>query len=135
MFASALLALTLPLTVFASLTLADSSSLTVHLTSGSFRGASSGAPNNLDSWLGVPYAQPPVGNLRFKAPVPIVSASPGIQNATEFGNACPQTPSGGLGAPQSEDCLFLNVSQLLVAWKLNGFINGTADLAAHWNYC
>ena len=84
-----------------------SSNLVVHLTSGSFVGEES--TNSTDSWLGIPFAQPPVGNLRFKAPVPITSPTKVLQNATTFGNACPQEPSGSLGATQSEDCLFLNV--------------------------
>ena len=86
------------------------SNTTVHLTSGTFQGISLGAPNNTDSWLGIPFAQPPVGALRFKAPVPITSPTSGVKNATEFGNACPQIPSDTLGAPMSEDCLYLNVS-------------------------
>ena len=85
---------------------APSQPLVVRTTSGTFRGATIGI---LDRWLGIPYAQPPVENLRFKAPVPITNASRTIQNATAFGNACPQVPSGSLGAPISEDCLFLNV--------------------------
>ncbi|KAJ3545410.1 hypothetical protein NM688_g5628 [Phlebia brevispora] len=92
-----------------SLTNADTSpNLIVHLTSGSFVGEESIA-NDTDRWLGIPFAQPPVGNLRFKAPVAITRASAVLQNATTFGNACPQAPSDSLGAPQSEDCLFLNV--------------------------
>ena len=86
----------------------------VHLTSGSFRGTSAGAPNNTDRWLGIPFAQPPVGNLRFKAPVPILFPSLGVKDATQFGNACPQLPSDHLGAPLGEDCLFLNVSRRIL---------------------
>ncbi|KIP11688.1 hypothetical protein PHLGIDRAFT_99110 [Phlebiopsis gigantea 11061_1 CR5-6] len=84
-------------------------SAVVHLTSGSFRGISAGAPNNTDRWLGIPFAQPPVGNLRFKAPVPIRFPPLGVKDATQFGNACPQLPSDHLGAPLGEDCQFLNV--------------------------
>lgn len=83
----------------------------VQLTSGTFRGVSAGAPNNTDKWLGIPFAQPPVGNLRFKAPVAITHPSRAVQDASQFGDACPQEPSDSLGAPMSEDCLFLNVSQ------------------------
>lgn len=84
-----------------------SSSLEIQTTSGIFKGATS---SGVDSWLGIPFAQPPVGDLRFKAPRPIVSASGDVKNATAFGNACPQVPSDSLGAPISEDCLYLNVS-------------------------
>ncbi|KAF7793463.1 hypothetical protein EIP86_004575 [Pleurotus ostreatoroseus] len=85
-----------------------SSNLLVQLSSGNFIGEEL-ADNGTDRWLGIPFAQPPVGNLRFKAPVPISHPSGALQNATAFGNACPQEPGGSLGAPQSEDCLFLNV--------------------------
>lgn len=80
--------------------------LLVHLTSGSFEGATNGS---VDIWLGIPFAQPPVGSLRFKAPVPITNPAPGVKAANQFGNVCPQLPSDALGAPMSEDCLYLNV--------------------------
>ncbi|KAI0800725.1 alpha/beta-hydrolase [Fomes fomentarius] len=83
-----------------------SASLVVNTTSGTFRGTT---VSGLDRWLGVPFARPPVGSLRFKAPVPVTNASQVVKNATSFGNACPQLPSSSLGAPMSEDCLFLNV--------------------------
>lgn len=82
------------------------SSLVVHLTSGSFEGASNGS---VDIWLGIPFAQPPVGRLRFKAPVPITTPAPGVKVANQFGNVCPQLLSDSNGAPMGEDCLYLNV--------------------------
>ena len=108
MFLPALFSLALSLTCAAAPTASPSSTL-VHLTSGSFQGTSEGAPANTDKWLGIPYAQAPVDNLRFKAPVPITVPASGVKNATQFGDACPQSPSSGLGAPVGEDCLFLNV--------------------------
>ncbi|KAJ8709952.1 hypothetical protein PYW07_009318 [Mythimna separata] len=64
------------------------------------------------SFLGIPYAQPPVGDLRFKAPQPSTPWE-GVRNAKEFGSKCTQyelfvdddkgTRSG------DEDCLYLNV--------------------------
>lgn len=80
----------------------------VSLTSGKFVGISSTA-NGTDKWLGIPFAQPPLGNLRFKAPVAITKPSQEVVQATTFGDACPQEPSTSLGAPLSEDCLTLNV--------------------------
>ena len=80
----------------------------VNLTSGNFVGVASAA-NGTEKWLGIPFAQPPIGNLRFKAPVAITNVSRDVQQAVEFGNACPQEPSDSLGAPLSEDCLTLNV--------------------------
>ena len=79
------------------------SSLLVHLSSGTFRGLSA---NGTDHWLGIPFAQPPLGPLRFEAPVPISRPVGGIQNALSFSHACPQPPTT---APVSEDCLYLNV--------------------------
>ncbi len=83
-------------------------SLQVDTTAGSFIGQQ--LSSGLDRWLGVPFAEPPVGSLRFKAPVPIIKPSQTVKNASTFGNACPQVPSDSLGAPMAEDCLFLNVS-------------------------
>ncbi|KAI0094482.1 alpha/beta-hydrolase [Irpex rosettiformis] len=80
----------------------------IKLTSGKFVGTTS-VLNGTDRWLGIPFAKPPTGNLRFKAPVPITRPSLTLHQATSFGNACPQLPSNTLGAPMSEDCLFLNV--------------------------
>ncbi|KAH0585507.1 hypothetical protein H2248_008743 [Termitomyces sp. 'cryptogamus'] len=86
--------------------------LDVSLPIGTFRGVST--PQGIEKWLGIRYAQAPVGSLRFKAPVPVPHASPGAEvvNASTFGNACPQLPVDNLmpvGAPIAEDCLFLNV--------------------------
>jgi hypothetical protein len=52
---------------------------------------------------GIRYAQPPTGNRRFAAPVPITSRWYNNVDATKLGGMCPQ-PAGG-----SDDCLFLNV--------------------------
>ncbi|XP_023726254.1 esterase FE4 isoform X2 [Cryptotermes secundus] len=59
------------------------------------------------SFRGVRFAQPPVGNRRFKAPVPLEPWD-GVKNATADGFACPQ-PEANTTIPTSEDCLFLNV--------------------------
>jgi hypothetical protein len=81
--------------------------LDIRLPTGTFRGTSVPG-SNVDKWLGIPFAQPPVGPLRFKAPMAITHHSSVVKNATVFGNACPQVP-GNLGAPMGEDCLYLNV--------------------------
>ncbi|KAI9056969.1 alpha/beta-hydrolase [Trametes sanguinea] len=115
---------------------ASSPSLVVRTTSGTFRGQNTG--NGTERWLGIPFAQPPVGSLRFKAPVAITNAPPTVKNAFTFGNACPQAPSDSLGAPQSEDCLFLNVFRPsgvntaqkipVLVWFYGGaFMNGAAS--------
>ncbi|MCB1216179.1 carboxylesterase family protein [bacterium] len=65
---------------------------------------------DMEVFLGVPYAQPPIGKLRWREPQPAQSWE-GIRTAVEFGPACPQ-PANLLFADagkQSEDCLYLNV--------------------------
>ena len=63
-------------------------------------------------FLGIPYAEPPVGPLRWKPPQPATKWH-GVRTATSFGNRCIQ--SGGYAdmifrdAGESEDCLTLNV--------------------------
>ena len=86
-----------------------STSVGVTLESGIFTGVTF---NGTERWLGIPYAQPPTGPLRFKAPKYPKPSPWRLYNAVQFGNACPQPPSGeytNLGAPISEDCLVLNV--------------------------
>lgn len=89
-------------------TLSSAGTLDIQLPTGTFHGTSVPG-SNVEKWLGIPFAQPPVGRLRFKAPVAITKRSSETRNATAFGNACPQVPDTNLGAPISEDCLFLNV--------------------------
>jgi len=62
-------------------------------------------------FLGIPYAEPPVGPLRFRKPVP-KSRMDGTLSTKRHGHACLQTdfniqPSSGV--TYSEDCLFLNI--------------------------
>ena len=61
------------------------------------------------AFLGIPYAAPPVGALRWNAPRP-VAAWGGTRKAVAYGPSCPQLPAHWLpDAPWNEDCLFLNV--------------------------
>nr|AJP62554.1 carboxylesterase [Oxya chinensis] len=53
-------------------------------------------------FVGIPFAAPPVGDLRFKAPQPAASWS-GQRDALNYGSECPQAGGG------SEDCLYINV--------------------------
>jgi carboxylesterase type B len=62
-------------------------------------------------FYGIPYAKPPVGELRFSKPEP-VSPWDGVYEATKARHSCPQV-IGSLTeeAPIGEDCLFLSVWQ------------------------
>jgi len=71
----------------------------VKTTSGRLKGLLDGTTAE---FLGIPYAAPPVGNLRWTPPQPFGKWH-GVFRATEFGDACTQ---GGRG---SENCLFLNI--------------------------
>ncbi|XP_040066704.2 acetylcholinesterase [Ixodes scapularis] len=67
--------------------------------------------NVIEEYVGIPYAEPPIGDLRFKEPVPR-SPWKGTYDATIGGSACPQKPTF-LNAKKpvicTEDCLHLNV--------------------------
>ncbi len=87
-------------------------SATVQLDSGMISGVS-GASSEVQVYKGIPYAAPPVGNLRWREPQP---AKPwaGVRKADQFGAICTQPAfrGGNPSAPprnMSEDCLFLNV--------------------------
>ncbi len=74
--------------------------------SGPVRGTVTAA--GVREFLGIPYAAAPVGDLRWRPPLPHV---PWFQplDATHFANHCPQTASPFGIASTTEDCLFLNV--------------------------
>ena len=65
---------------------------------------------------GIPFAAPPVGDLRWRPPRPVTSWD-GVRAADEFGNVCVQPPGMGRlniavlenSPPLDEDCLYLNV--------------------------
>lgn len=83
----------------------------VHAPAGALRGTSE---DGLNLFKGIPYAEPPLGALRWRAPVPKAKWS-GIRDASKFGPACFQ-PEGKLNNiyankpyPMSEDCLSLNI--------------------------
>jgi para-nitrobenzyl esterase len=66
------------------------------------------AAQMMDEFLGIPYAAPPVGPLRWRPPQPAAPWA-GIREATAFAPHCPQPPSGFGVASTSENCLYLNV--------------------------
>jgi len=92
----------------------------VDAPAGVIRGTRDGA---VTVFKGIPYAQPPIGDLRWKPPVALARWD-GVRNAAAFGPACVQ-PQGGpptvyspaTRMPVSEDCLTLNVWQPAKAKK------------------
>lgn len=96
------------------------------------------------AFLGIPYAVPPVGHRRFLPPEPH-GGWPAVRDASACGPHAPQTPSflDSLGrrepAPQSEDCLTLNVwtpdpgaCLPVLVWIHGGaFLSGSGSLPAY----
>ncbi len=86
----------------------------VQTASGELGGAWADAEAGVSVFRGVPFAQPPVGDLRWRPPV-AVEAWDGTRSATEFGPACWQarnadnSPYARGELPRSEDCLTLNL--------------------------
>lgn len=82
-----------------------------HTTLGALQGLTD---QGVATFRAVPYAQPPVGMLRFAAPAP-AAPWPGTRDATKHGPIAPQTPSrlapamGDYKLPMDEDCLTLTI--------------------------
>ena len=72
------------------------------------------ASDGVRVYKGIPFAAPPVGDLRWKAPQPVVAWG-GVKHADTFGPQCVQqaypagSPYAMAPAPMGEDCLYLNV--------------------------
>ncbi|KAJ7736015.1 Alpha/Beta hydrolase protein [Mycena maculata] len=81
---------------------------TVTLDYGTFTGYTD-TTNGLIYFRGIRYADPPVGDLRWQAPVSPPSSDLGDVDASEFGFACIDATQTNSGATTDEDCLFLNV--------------------------
>src|SRR5579859_6551492 len=80
----------------------------VTTTDGAVRGTAGPAG---DAFLGLPYAAPPLGNLRWRPPR-LPARWHGVRDATTFAPSCPQKAAGNPflpPGPMSEDCLYLNV--------------------------
>ncbi|XP_076669783.1 acetylcholinesterase isoform X1 [Andrena cerasifolii] len=123
--------------------------LVVHTRKGKVRGKTMTATTGkeVDAWFGIPYAQKPLGPLRFRHPRPAERWS-GILNATALPNSCVQILDTVFGdfagatmwnpnTPLSEDCLYVNVvaprprptSAAVMVWIFGGgFYSGSATL-------
>ncbi len=90
--------------------LAAGSEPVVKITTGELRGVLK--PSGAAEFLGIPYAQPPVGNLRWHEPL-LAKEWSGMRDAKEFGAPCAQVVLGDWNKhdaeTSNEDCLYLNV--------------------------
>ncbi|HZF46518.1 MAG TPA: carboxylesterase family protein, partial [Sphingomonadaceae bacterium] len=95
--------------------------------------------DGVESWKGIPFAAPPVGALRWRAPQQ-PAPWPGVRQASDYGNDCMQVPfpsdAAPLGTPPAEDCLYANVwkpagaggNLPVIVWIYGGgFVNGGAS--------
>lgn len=82
----------------------------VELENGKIRGISikTRSERSVQAFYKIPYAEPPVNELRFEDPKPAKNWA-GILNNTESGPSCHQTPNKYLKDVMSEDCLHLDV--------------------------
>ncbi|XP_077985958.1 cholinesterase-like [Glandiceps talaboti] len=122
----------------------------VETRSGMVKGKSITLPDErgeVYAYLGIPFAEPPLGELRFRLPVPIASWE-GVRDAVNYSNSCmqqryPKLPGlkgvamMNANTPVSEDCLYLNVwtasprpnNASVMIWIYGGgYIQGTASL-------
>lgn len=96
------------------------------------------------SFKGIPFAAPPVGDLRWRAPQPVKPWT-GVRTAVEYGHDCMQKPfpadAAPLGTPPAEDCLVANVWRPVdskpgklpvMVWIYGGgFVNGGSSPAVY----
>lgn len=78
----------------------------VQLSYSTYRGVA--LKNGVTQWLGLRYAAPPLGNLRFQAPQSPLATN-GTQNANAHGPTCLGTAAGPPTNTSNEDCLFLDI--------------------------
>ena len=126
---------------------AQSAAPVVHTRSGDVTGTAAKLPN-VRAYLGIPFAAPPVGDLRWRAPRP-AAAWKGTRAADKFSPSCIQGPNTPFGpwtseflllGPTSEDCLYLNVwtaakanarKPVLVYIYGGGFSSGSGDVPVY----
>jgi para-nitrobenzyl esterase len=113
----------------------------VQVESGALEGA---VQDEVLSFKGIPFAAPPVGDLRWRAPQPVQPWT-GVRPATAYGHDCMQKPfpsdAAPLGTEPAEDCLVLNVWRPaqqtadklpVMVWIYGGgFVNGGSSPAVY----
>lgn len=124
-----------------ALAMAAAPGVEARLDTGVVRGS---VQDGVVAFKGIPFAAPPVGDLRWRPPQP-ATAWPGVRAAGEFGPDCMQLPFPGdaapLGVTPSEDCLYLNVwaparpsahKRPVMVWIYGGgFVNGGSSPAVY----
>ncbi|TCP37455.1 carboxylesterase family protein [Sphingomonas sp. BK235] len=116
--------------------LANDAAPVVRTDRGAVRGA---VADSVASWKAIPFAAPPTGALRWRAPQP-AAAWEGTRDATRYAPDCMQLPfpsdAAPLGTTPAEDCLYVNVWRpvaggrklpVLVWIYGGGFVNGGAS--------
>jgi para-nitrobenzyl esterase len=115
---------------------AQAATTVVAVDSGKLRGSES---RGISTWKGIPFAAPPVGANRWRAPQPPATWN-GVRDATQYAHDCMQVPfpsdAAPLGTTPAEDCLYANVWRPARAAKKlpvifwiygGGFVNGGAS--------
>jgi para-nitrobenzyl esterase len=112
----------------------------VNTTEGHVSGSTVGGSS---SWLGIPYASPPIGDLRWRPPQ-APQAWWGVRPAHQFSPACMQSGVSMPGEPMptiDEDCLYLNLwgprdgrrNLPVMVWiHGGGYTNGSSALPLYW---
>ena len=121
--------------------IAQSSPAKVRIDAGVVQGANQ---DGVLAFKGIPFAAPPTGQNRWRAPQPVAGWK-GVRQATQYGSDCAQLPfpsdAAPLGTPPSEDCLYVNVwapehkadAKLpVMVWIYGGgFVNGGSSPAVY----
>jgi acetyl esterase/lipase len=106
-----------------TLTFCQSTQVSVTIANGTILGSHDSA-DNIDKFLGIPYAEPPVGDLRLRQAMPLQQSFGTIQ-ASAFGAACygSRNPTNS-----SEDCLNINV------WRPSSIVQNETLPVLVWIY-
>lgn len=127
--------------VAASLGVTLSAQDTVSIQTGKIKGVTA---DGLVAFKGIPFAAPPVGDLRWRPPQPPAKWK-GVRSTADYAHDCMQLPfpsdAAPLGTPPTEDCLYLNVwtpapraaaPMPVIVWIYGGgFVNGGSSPAVY----